>query len=112
MKINIISYKLPKHTPSPKQECGWVALHDDKAVGWNSLIFESYDTIKFANAFVEEEYRGNGIYKMLWDERWKYCEENFKGWKVISYCLPTTLEFYKNKGFVEKYTSTLVQSTI
>ena len=83
MKINIIPYKLPKHTPSPKQECGWVALHDDKAVGWNSLIFESYDTIKFANAFVEEEYRGKGIYRMLWDERWKYCEENFKGWKVI-----------------------------
>ena len=34
-------------------------------MGWNSLIFESYDTIKFANAFVEEEYRGKGIYKMF-----------------------------------------------
>ena len=85
MKINIISYKLPNHTPTPKQECGWVALHESKAVGWNSLIFESHDTIKFANAFVEEEYRGNGIYKMLWDARMDYCKENFSGWKVISF---------------------------
>ena len=44
--------------------------------------------------------------------RWEYCKENFKGWKVISYCLLTTLQFYKDRGFTEVYTSTLVESTI
>lgn len=112
MKINIITYKLPNQTPVPKSECGWIALHEGKAVGWNSLIFESYNTIKFANAFVEEGYRGNGIYKMLWDARWDYCVENFKGWDVVSYCLPSTVDFYKSKGWVEKATSTLMVSKI
>lgn len=112
MKINIISYKLPTQTPTPKQECGWIALHDSKAIGWNSLIFESYDTIKFANAFVEEEYRGKGIFKKLWDVRWEYCQQHFKGWNVVSYCLPTTVDFYREKGWEEKATSTLMVSTI
>ena len=112
MNVTIVPYKLPDSVPTPKSECGWIAIYEGEAIGWNSLVFESHDTIKFANAYVKEEYRGKGIYRMLWDERWKYCEENFKGWKVISYCLPTTLGFYKDKGFTEKYTSTLVESTI
>ena len=88
---------------------GWLSTNPKQ--WWNSLIFESHDTIKF-NAFVEEEYRGNGIYTMLWDARMDYCKENFSGWKVISFCLPTTLQFYKDRGFTEVYTSTMVESTI
>ena len=88
MNITIVPYKLPDSVPTPKDECGWIALYDNKAVGWNSLLFLSYKTIKFANAYVEEEY------------------------KVITYCLPTTHGFYKDKGWEEGHTSTLFTSKI
>ena len=65
MNITIVPYKLPESVPTPKDECGWIALYNNQAIGWNSLLFLSDNTIKFANAYVEEKYRGNGIYKML-----------------------------------------------
>ena len=112
MNITIVPYKLPESVPTPKEECVWIALHDNKAIGWNSLLFLSHNTIKFANAFVEEEYRGKGIYKMLWDARWEWCQENLQGYDVITYCLPTTLNFYREKGWSEGHTSTLMSSKI
>ena len=112
MHITIVPYKLPESVPTPKDECGWIALYNNQAIGWNSLLFLSDNTIKFANAYVEEKYRGNGIYKMLWDVRWEWCQENLKGYKVITYCLPTTHQFYKDKGWEEGHTSTLFKSFI
>ena len=53
--------------PTPKDECGWIALCDNKSIGWNSLLFLSDRTIKFALKYVEEEYRGRSIYRMLWN---------------------------------------------
>jgi hypothetical protein len=49
---------------------------------------------------------------MLWDVRWEWCQENLKGYKVITYCLPTTHQFYKDKGWEEGHTSTLFKSFI
>ncbi len=112
MNITIVPYKLPDSVPTPKDECGWIALYDNKAIGWNSLIFLSDKTVKFANAFVEKKYRGKGIYKMLWNARWEWCEKNLKGYKVTSYCLPTTYDFYKEKGWEEGHTSTLFTTFI
>ncbi len=28
MNVNIISYQLPGTTPTPKNECGWIALYE------------------------------------------------------------------------------------
>ena len=50
--------------------------------------------------------------KMLWDARWEWCQENLKGYDVITYCLPTTLNFYREKGWSEGHTSTLMSSKI
>ena len=49
---------------------------------------------------------------MLWDARWEWCQENLKGYDVITYCLPTTLNFYREKGWSEGHTSTLMSSKI
>lgn len=112
MDVTIVPYKLPDSVPTPKSECGWIAIYEGEAIGWNSLIFESHDTIKFANAYVKEEYRGKGIYTKLWNARMEFCKQNLKGWNVVTYCFPSTYGFYKSKGWEEVRTSTLFKSKI
>ena len=46
------------------------------------------------------------------DARWEWCQENLKGYDVITYCLPTTLNFYREKRWSEGHTSTLTSSKI
>ena len=112
--MNILSYRLPSSTPNPSRHssCGWVAIVDDKEVGWCNMSFLPHNTLKFEDAFVDPDYRGKGIYRKLWDTRWEYVTENFKGMKVIAYCKPITLGFYKEKGFEEVHKITLVEKTI
>ena len=103
--MHIIGYRLPTLTPDPQRHstCGWVAIIDNKEVGWCNMSFLPKNILKFEDAFVVPEYRGQGIYTKLWETRWKYVIENFKGSKIISYCKPTTYEFYKKRGFKENY---------
>ena len=112
--MNILSYRLPSSTPDPSRHssCGWVAIIDDKEVGWCNMSFLPHNTLKFEDAFVDPDYRGKGIYRKLWDTRWEYVNKNFKGMKVIAYCKPITVSFYEEKGFEEVHKITLVEKTI
>ena len=112
--MNILSYRLPSSTPDPSRHssCGWIAIVDDKEVGWCNMSFLPENTIKFEDAFVHPDYRGKGIYRKLWDTRWKYVTKNFKGKRVIAYCKPITVKFYEEKGFEEVHKITLVEKTI
>jgi len=112
--MDIIGYRLPSHTPGPQRHssCGWVAIIDGKEVGWCNMSFLPNDVLKFEDAFVHPDYRGQGIYRKLWDTRWKYVSASYKGKKVISYCKPSTYKFYVDKGFEPKEVITLVEKTI
>ena len=112
--MNILSYRLPSSTPDPSRHssCGWVAIVDDKEVGWCNMSFLPHNTLKFEDAYVDPDYRGKGIYRKLWDTRWEYVTKNFKGMKVIAYCKPITVGFYEEKGFEEVHKITLVEKTI
>ena len=112
--MNILSYRLPTNTPYPSKhsDCGWVAIVDGKEVGWINMSFKPDNTLKFEDAFVHPDYRGLGIYRKLWDARWEYVLTCCKGMKIISYCKPSTLSFYLDKGFTAKETITLVEATI
>ena len=112
--MNILSYRLPSSTPNPSRHssCGWVAIIDDKEVGWCNMSFLPHNTLKFEDAYVDPDYRGKGIYRKLWDTRWEYVTKNFKGMKVIAYCKPITVGFYEEKGFEEVHKITLVEKTI
>ena len=112
--MNILSYRLPSSTPDPSRHssCGWVAIVDDKEIGWCNMSFLPHNTLKFEDAFVHPDYRGKGIYRKLWDTRWEYVTKNLKGKKVIAYCKPITVKFYKEKGFEEVHKITLVEKTI
>ena len=112
--MNILSYRLPSSTPDPSRHssCGWVAIVDDKEVGWCNMSFLPHNTLKFEDAYVDPDYRGKGIYRKLWDTRWEYVTKNFKGMKVIAYCKPITVGFYEEKGFEEVHKIPLVEKTI
>ena len=112
--MNILSYRLPSSTPDPSRHssCGWVAIVDDKEVGWCNMSFLPHNTLKFEDAYVDPDYRGKGIYRKLWDTRWEYVTKNFKGMKVIAYCKPITVGFYEEKGFEKVHKITLVEKTI
>lgn len=112
MEIEIISYQLPGTTPTPKNECGWIAVYNGQAIGWVKLIFLSDKTLKFSSAFVMEEYRGKGIYTKLWNARMDYCKDHFKGYRVIAYCLPDSTHFYEKKGFIDTGLTTKLESII
>lgn len=112
--MNIIGYRLPTQTPGPQRHstCGWVAIIDSKEVGWINMSFLPNNVLKFEDAFILPDYRGRGIYRKLWDTRWDYVSVTCKGMKVISYCKPSTLSFYLDKGFTAKETITLVETKI
>jgi|TARA_R100001509_G_scaffold72794_1_gene40601 predicted GNAT family acetyltransferase len=111
MDINIIGFRLPTATPDPARHssCGWVAICDKKEVGWCNMSFLPDNVIKFEDAYVNPKYRGNGIYKMLWERRLNYVNAQFGSYTLIAYCKPSTLEFYKKQGFIEKEVITLMK---
>ena len=112
--MNILSYRLPSSTPDPSRHssCGWIAMVDNKEVGWCNMSFLPENTLKFEDAFVHPDYRKKGIYRKLWDTRWKFVNENLKGMKIIAYCKPITVGFYKEKGFKEVHKITLMEKTL
>jgi GNAT superfamily N-acetyltransferase len=56
----------------------------DKLVGIvGYFTMKKYKTIGFINAFVLPEYRKYGIYRKLAEERFNFCVENYKGFKVF-----------------------------
>ena len=116
MKIDIIGFRLPTATPFPSRHSYlWVGciMHNNKEIGWCNLIFPTREyTVKYEDSFVHPDYRGRGIYKMLFERRENYVESHLKGWKIISYCKPTTLDFFKKRGFIEKEIITLVEKTV
>jgi predicted GNAT family acetyltransferase len=95
-KVRIIA-----HTHS-RDFLGWVAMtEDDKAVGWVNLTFQKDKVIKLQDAFVLEEFRGHGIYNMLWEARMQWVEEHYtgRGYVIESWCKDTSLHQFVKKGF-------------
>ena len=112
--MNIFSYRLPTNTPNPSKhsDCGWVAIVDGKEVGWVNMSFKPDNTLKFEDAFVHPDFRGKGIYRKLWDTRWEYVSKHYKGWKVVAYCKPLSIDLYKEKQFAMVEHVVLVEKII
>ena len=72
---------------------------DNLCVGHIHLQREANKRIKFLDAWVHENYRRQGIYRELWDTRWAYVSEYFKGFIVYAWCKPMSLPLLIEKGF-------------
>jgi predicted GNAT family acetyltransferase len=91
----------------------WIALNSkDEAIGHIFMSVESNDRIKFLDAWVEEGYRGRGIYKMLWETRWNFVKENYKGYLVYAWCKDSSLPLLLKKGFEKGEIATYVEKKV
>ena len=53
------------------------------------------------DAWVHEDYRRKGIFRVLWDTRWEYVKKYYKGYKAYAWCKPMSLPLLLEKGFIE-----------
>jgi hypothetical protein len=91
----------------------WVAMNNkDEVIGHIFMLIEKDNRIKFMDAWVRSDYRRQGVYRKLWDRRWKYVNEKFKGYIVYAWCKDVTLSLLLEKGFEEIECSTLVEKQI
>lgn len=92
----------------------WIAIGNTNnvTVGHVCLNIEQNNILKFLDAWVHEDYRRCGIYRKLWDARWEYVYENYKGYKVYAWCKPTSLPLYLEKNFSTGEIVTYVETIV
>ena len=56
MNINIIGFRLPTATPDPTRHssCGWVAICDNKEVGWCNMTFLPDNVLKLEDIEIKK----------------------------------------------------------
>lgn len=92
----------------------WMAYHSDtnEAIGHIFMVIEKDQKIKFLDAWVDSNWRRKGIYRMLWETRWTYVEQNYIGWIIYAWCKDTSLTLLLEKGFTPGETVTYVEKKI
>ena len=76
------------------------------------MSVESNNRLKFLDAWVHEDHRKQGIYRKLWDTRWYYINEHYKGWNVYAWCKPMSLPLLLEKGFTPGDSTIYVEKKI
>ena len=61
------------------------------------MLIESEQKVKFLDAWVHEKHRRKGIFRTLWDTRWKFVQENYKGFKAYAWAKPMSLPLLLEK---------------
>ena len=89
----------------------WVAIIDTSIIGHVYMKVEDR-RVKFLDAWVDQEYRRTGVYRRLWDARWEYVSENYKGYLVYAWCKENSLPLLLEKGFDLGETATYVEKKI
>ena len=91
----------------------WMACEEnsDYAIGHIFMTLEK-NRIKFLDAWVDEDHRRKGIYRKLWETRWEYVSENYKGYTVYAWCKDSSLPLLLEKGFERGEIVTYVEKII
>lgn len=77
----------------------WIATVEGEVVGHIYMKVEKEHKIKFLDAWVHPDFRRMGIYRNLWETRWTYVNQNYKGHKVYAWCKEESLPLLIEKGF-------------
>ena len=110
MNHNIL-YMPPSGTTQHQQHA-WIAHTGNTCVGHIQMQVEANETIKFLDAWVHNKFRRQGIFRSLWDVRWKYVQEEYLGYKVYAWCKPSSLPLLVEKGFEQGDVCTYVEKTV
>ena len=85
--------RIPSNSSS-KEPLVWIATLGNQCIGHVRLSIE-HNKIKFHDAWVDPDYRRQGIYTLLWETRDKYAKENFK-----DLCKIKVKKINKTKGMI------------
>ena len=85
---------------------------EGEVVGHIYMEKEVGNRIKFLDAWVHEDHRRKGIFRMLWDTRWDYVNQNHSGSTIYAWCKETSLPLLIEKGFSTGEICTYVEKTI
>ena len=91
--------RIPHLKPNSQKTEAWVALLEGEVVGHIYMEKEIGNKIKFLDAWVHDDHRRKGIFRMLWDTRWDYVSEQYSGYLVYAWCKENSLPLLKEKGF-------------
>ena len=91
---------------------GWVAHKDEFCVGHIHMQLEANKRIKFLDAWVHENHRRQGIFRMLWNTRWEFVKKEFKGFKAYAWAKPMSLPLLIEKGFNKGDTCVYVEMDV
>lgn len=94
MSVRIVHLK-----PNSQDIETWIAIFESDVVGHIYMKIESDNKIKFLDAWVHEDWRRKGIYRKLWDTRWNYVNETYKGYTIYAWCKDNSLPLLTEKGF-------------
>ena len=112
MQSDIQIIHIPSSGTTQYVKHSWVAHINNKCVGHIHLQVEPDQRIKFLDAWVDEDYRRQGIFRTLWETRWRYVQEQYNGWTAYAWCLPMSLPLLLEKGFTEGDTCVYVEKEI
>lgn len=90
----------------------WIAMINGEIVGHIYMEREETQRVKFLDAWVHEDHRRKGVFRMLWDARWEYVENKFKGYLVYAWCKPASLPLLIEKEFTAGETCTYVEKIV
>lgn len=92
----------------------WIAHDTDKnlSIGHVFMIVEKDNRIKFLDAWIHEDYRRKGLYRKLWNSRWNFVSENYKGYLVYAWCKDSSLPISLENGFTTGEKATYVERII
>ena len=98
--------------PNSQKTETWIAMIENEIVGHIFMEKEVGNKIKFLDAWVHDDHRRKGIFRMLWDTRWDYVSEQYSGYLVYAWCKENSLPLLKEKGFETGEICTYVEKII
>ncbi len=107
-----MSHEILHLKPNTQDIETWIAISGSEVVGHIYMKIENEKRIKFLDAWVHPDWRRKGIYRNLWEKRWDYVNENYKGHIVYAWCKDNSLPLLKEKGFDIGEVCTYVEKSI
>jgi hypothetical protein len=107
-----VSIKIIHINPNSQEIETWIALNNEEVIGHIYMKVEKEEKIKFLDAWVHPEWRIKGVYRNLWETRWNYVNENYKGYLVYAWCKDSSLPLLTGKGFRKGEVVTYVEKKI
>ena len=80
-------------------------------IGKCTLKYREENIIRFQDTFVDEKYRGLGVYRLLFKKRDEYVKNLKNKYVVESYCRKSTVKTFLKNGYEISHTIYLVKKS-